>query len=357
MESAITPAGTASNRLAVNLEASASISSQALYRTGGTELAQRSTLLTALLRDADGSGSPASDNAFQIATAASTGDTYSINLAINGGSATAIAVSTTSTVQSLIDDINNNVNLNSRISASFDETTGKITFSPLTGDIESLEFSVTATDNAGADARIQANFGFGSVGNLDSTTDDAAATNATGETSDVESIRFGSGGGDIAQAQKDFNVVRDQIDALVRDAGYRGVNLLNGDNLVTNFTEDRSNQLTTTGANFTSSGLGIDAAAFATGSAITNTLTQVRTALAAVRAFGGSIANDLAIIQTREDFTQNTITNLQEGRDKLVVADQNEEGANLLALQTRQQLGVTSLSLASQSQQSVLRLF
>ena len=62
-------------------------------------------------------------------------------------------------------------------------------------------------------------------------------------------------------------------------------------------------------------------------------------------------------VQTREDFTQNTITNLQEGRDKLVVADQNEEGANLLALQTRQQLGVTSLSLASQSQQSVLRLF
>ena len=38
-------------------------------------------------------------------------------------------------------------------------------------------------------------------------------------------------------------------------------------------------------------------------------------------------------------------------------ADLNEEGANLLALQTRQQLGVTALSLASQSQQSVLRLF
>ncbi|MCB1681383.1 MAG: flagellin, partial [Alphaproteobacteria bacterium] len=76
-----------------------------------------------------------------------------------------------------------------------------------------------------------------------------------------------------------------------------------------------------------------------------------------VRSFGNSIANDLAIIQTREDFTKNTINNLQEGADKLTVADQNEEGANLLALQTRQTLGVTSLALASQSQQAVLRLF
>jgi flagellin-like hook-associated protein FlgL len=41
----------------------------------------------------------------------------------------------------------------------------------------------------------------------------------------------------------------------------------------------------------------------------------------------------------------------------LTNADTNEEGANMLALQTRQQLGVTSLSLASQALQGVLRLF
>jgi len=45
------------------------------------------------------------------------------------------------------------------------------------------------------------------------------------------------------------------------------------------------------------------------------------------------------------------------GRPILTVADQNEEGANLLSLQTRQQLGVISLSLANQSQQAILRLF
>jgi flagellin-like hook-associated protein FlgL len=69
------------------------------------------------------------------------------------------------------------------------------------------------------------------------------------------------------------------------------------------------------------------------------------------------LATSLSIIQTRESFTKSLVETLNEGSDKLVVADQNEEGAKLLALQTRQQLGITALSLASQAQQAVLRLF
>ena len=45
------------------------------------------------------------------------------------------------------------------------------------------------------------------------------------------------------------------------------------------------------------------------------------------------------------------------GADNLVLADTNEEGANMLALQTRQQLSIQALSLASQANQAVLRLF
>jgi flagellin-like hook-associated protein FlgL len=69
-----------------------------------------------------------------------------------------------------------------------------------------------------------------------------------------------------------------------------------------------------------------------------------------------SLANNLAIVTTRQDFTQKQVNILQEGADKLTLADLNEEGANLLALQTSQQLGISSLSLASQSSQAVLRL-
>jgi flagellin len=63
------------------------------------------------------------------------------------------------------------------------------------------------------------------------------------------------------------------------------------------------------------------------------------------------------VIQDRQTFTTSLINTLQTGSDALTNADQNEEGASLLALQTRQQLGITSLSLASQAQQAILKLF
>ncbi|MAZ76794.1 MAG: flagellin, partial [Micavibrio sp.] len=159
------------------------------------------------------------------------------------------------------------------------------------------------------------------------------------------------------QLQEDYNNVRDQIDQLVEDANYRGVNLLNGDNLTTFFNEDRSNTLITDGIDFTSLGLGLATGDFTNVDSIQDSITQAQAALESVRRFGSSIANDLAIIQVRQDFTTQTINTLESGADDLTVADANQEGANLLALQTRQQLGVTSLSLASQSEQSVLRLF
>jgi len=144
---------------------------------------------------------------------------------------------------------------------------------------------------------------------------------------------------------------------LVEDSNYRGVNLLAGDNLTTFFNEDRDNTLRTEGVDFTSIGLGLEEGDFTNAAAVADAISQVRDSVESVRNFGQSIANDLSIVQFRRDFTEQTINTLQSGADDLVVADQNEEGANLLALQTRQALGTTSLSLAAQSQQSVLRLF
>ncbi len=46
-----------------------------------------------------------------------------------------------------------------------------------------------------------------------------------------------------------------------------------------------------------------------------------------------------------------------QGFGKLTLTDLNGEGANLVSLQTRQQLGTQSLSLANQQQQTLLRLF
>ena len=62
-------------------------------------------------------------------------------------------------------------------------------------------------------------------------------------------------------------------------------------------------------------------------------------------------------MQIRQDFTKNLDNALQTGADSLVLADPNEEGANMLALQTRQQLSTAALSLSAQADQAVLRLF
>jgi flagellin-like hook-associated protein FlgL len=170
-----------------------------------------------------------------------------------------------------------------------------------------------------------------------------------------------AGGSDVTAYESDYEEVLSQIDAIVADAGYRGVNLLGSDNLTTTFNEAGSNTLTTSGTDFSATGLGFTDAAgtadWTDATAVDGALTEVATALESVRSFGSTLSTDLSIIQMREDFTKAIINRLEEGSDKLTLADPNEEGAKMLALQTRLQLGVTSLALASQSQQSVLSLF
>ncbi len=70
-----------------------------------------------------------------------------------------------------------------------------------------------------------------------------------------------------------------------------------------------------------------------------------------------ALGTNVAILNTRLEFTKEYVNNQKEGAGKLTLADTNEEGANLVSLQTRQQLGVQALSFAGQTEQSVLRLF
>ncbi|QQG35880.1 MAG: flagellin [Micavibrio aeruginosavorus] len=304
-----------------------------LYNSGTGEIAQASSTLN-LVENA--SGTPLFANIDNAA------DQFRIS--IDGGAVQNIDLfdgTNPISIQAFVDRINANSTLNTKVEASYDDTTGELRIEPIDGTVQSIEVGIRGDD------AVQANFGFG-LTNL--------VAGAGGEEL-RETIRLAAAAGQLAQLEKDFNNLRDQIDLLVTDTGYRGTNLLNGDDLLTVFNEDRSSSLTTEGVTFTASGLGMDEANFSRISSTEEILDQVRDALNTVRDFGNTLANDLSIIQTREDYSKNLINTLTEGSDKLTVADQNEEGAKLLALQTRQQLGVTALSLASQSQQSILRLF
>lgn len=299
------------------------------------------------------------------------GNTLSIDLTTSGSSIDA---------QTTIDDLTEFAGFSATADALTFQVDGGTTVTLFTGDnagTTSISELVDAINAAGVEG--------GNLEGLSASFDDATdQIIITSDTAEVDNFVAATTGGatvDIGQSQSfsgtaldfrpssggadstlqnlsdDYNEIRSQIDSLVQDANYRGTNLLAGDDLVTTFNESGESTLSTTGVNFTSSGLGINEADFTSSVNIQESIDEIASALNSVRAFGGQIANDLSIIQTRQDFTENLINTLESGSDDLTVADQNEEGANLLALQTRQQLGVTSLSLASQSQQAVLRLF
>ena len=156
-----------------------------------------------------------------------------------------------------------------------------------------------------------------------------------------------------------YDALRTQIDQLAADAGFNGVNLLNGDGLKVVFNENSSSSLSISGVTFDSSGLGVSAStnSFQTDKDISDALGNLSAALNTLRSQASTFGSNLSIVQIRQDFTKATINTLQIGADNLTLADTNEEGANLLALQTRQSLSTTSLALAAQASNNVLKLF
>ena len=157
-----------------------------------------------------------------------------------------------------------------------------------------------------------------------------------------------------------FNEVLTQIDKMAGDSGYKGINLLGGASsaLTVNFNEDGSSALRLTGFDASTAGLTIDAATdWSSSTNIQNAVTQLDDAKVELRTQSSKLANNLSIITARQEFTQGMMNVLKDGAAALTNADMNEEGANMLMLQTRQALGTTSLGLASQAAQAVLRLF
>ena len=169
-----------------------------------------------------------------------------------------------------------------------------------------------------------------------------------------------AGNANRVKAISQFNDILDQIDQLAKDSGYKGVNLLGGtdQSLTVIFNEDRSSSLTIQGVDGSTKGLNISRVTdWGSNNAVDISISEVESAVNELRNMASEFGNNYSIVQNREDFTENLINVLEEGSDKLVLADMNEESANMLALQTRQQLGVNSLSLASQAAQAVLKLF
>ncbi len=161
----------------------------------------------------------------------------------------------------------------------------------------------------------------------------------------------------LADYQNQYNNILSQYDMLIKDSSYKGINLLETGHIRINFNEDKSSNVLVEGVDVTSENLGLQSAEWLTQDEVQVSLEQITNAKNALRSAASQLGNYYSIITTREDFTNNLINVLEEGADKLTLADMNEETANMLALQTRQSLAVNSLSLASQASQAILKLF
>ncbi len=216
-------------------------------------------------------------------------------------------------------------------------------------------------------------------------------------TSQMKGIIDSARSGDTTQRSKFASQLKElanQIEKLVNDASYQGLNLLNSTSskLSVQFSDKTTSKLNVDGVDFQASAYFLNSA----GGVMNGAISTVATVISGVLGFGAmlsaynfsaatelasfntradvaiarldkvisnvqsqaaTLANNVAILSVRSDFTQQYISTLESGAGKLTVADLNAEGANLLALQTRQQLGIQALSFAGQAEQSILGLF
>ena len=168
-------------------------------------------------------------------------------------------------------------------------------------------------------------------------------------------------GTDRANYAAQYNNIVSQINLLAQDSGYEGTNLLApNNNLTVNFGTGTGDSLTINSIDSSAAGLQLSATAtlgWATNANIATDVAKLNTATNTLTATSSALSSGLSIVTTRQDWVTSMINTLTTGANNLTLADMNQEGANMLMLQTRQALGTTALSLSSQAAQSVLKLF
>ena len=322
----------------------------------------------------------ANNDTFTVTSTSEDGTESKLEITIGGGDSNDLAAG--ASVSDLVGKINASGVANAEVTSD-----GRLNIK--SSGAQTLELDITdatgaaATDNDAngssainlADDSIFARLGFDESQDVNGTGASPSPTSPGGTDVSYDEDFGGTSGSDRlsiqstageASANRDqlvsqYNEILNQIDELARDASYNGVNLVESEDaeLVVSFNEhrdERKSQLKIAGADITSSGLSLNQASSFSKSEAESRLDELSAALISLRSTSSRFGSNLSTVNIRQDFTKGLSNTLQTGADALVLADTNEEGANLLALQTRQSLSTTALSLASQADQAVLRL-
>lgn len=247
------------------------------------------------------------------------------------------------------------------IKASFDETTDQITIDSGLNPANTLSISKDATLGGTA-----TNGGVGAGTTTLATTVMTAAATLTSsggfEVDDVLYITDGNGF-EAASIEIDDDTTVSDLVSLIKSIKGLDANFASGS---ISMVGDVSWSITSSNNDFnidefaTTDGtvnLTATDSGFKDDTDIERVLQAINSALDELRSAAGELGTSLSTVEIRTSFTEELINTLEVGAGALTIADMNEEGANMLALQTRQQLSSTALSLANQAEQSVLSLF
>ncbi|MEP3046012.1 MAG: flagellin [Roseibium sp.] len=272
-----------------------------------------------------------------------------------GAAITGSTTNATGTVQDLL----NNLNDISGVRAEYDESNGELTIYS-NDDFQLHNANNSALANLMTDGEInQTAFTAGStladsagfaVGDTITLTD--------GNNYELGSLEIETGTkvSDLVDFMDDFQGVTASLGANGRISITGETDLtLNSERAGTQNKDFNTNTLATDGTS--ASVDAVSDSGFSTDNKISRVVSRLNSALSNLRAQASEFGTNLSTVEIRQDYTKQMINTLQEGAGKLTLADTNKEGANLLALQTRQQLASTSLSFASQADQTVLSLF
>ena len=171
---------------------------------------------------------------------------------------------------------------------------------------------------------------------------------------------------DHAKVTQDVDELKNQISSIISASQFNGANLLDtaGNAGITVLSSlDRASDGTVTAANISVDSVDFEAnldlttidvsSAANADASIAEIETLIQAAVDGAAALGASAKR----IQDQNNFVSKVQNAMTKGMGALVDADMEEASARLQALQSQQQLGVQSLSIANQAPQTILSLF
>jgi flagellin len=299
--------------------------------TSARSLANQALQSSQVLVTVTGTNSSALTTGSVIASTAGSATTFKAGdtVTVSDGTTTATyTAANNDTVQTVLDAINNTAGLQATASLN-----------------SSGQIQITATSNVNV-----------TVGGVLNGAGGATLTSVAGLTAGTTSYATNTVRQNLA-AQ--YDALRTQIDQAGEDAGFNGINLLTGSSLSVTLNETGSSSLSVSGATIDSSSLGVSGSTntWQLDTDINTALSNISAAITSLQNYSATYSSMSTVIQARSDFNSSMIDTLNTGADQLTASDPNEDSAMLLALQTRQQIALTALSLSHEADSTALKLF